>query len=224
MRANSAPVTSPQQAPHDSLRDVVRRHLDTPWRAPPHAPSQRAVTCVLDRIDAGSRPLVLDSGCGTGASTARLARLFPESVVLGVDQSEVRLPEGAESGVAIAPNAWLIRARAETLWLALAERGLRADLHVLLYPNPWPKPHHLKRRWHGHPVWPTMLAVSDALCLVTNWQVYAAEFAIALECSGWVAETSTQTSRDDPRSPFEAKYLASGHALFEVTATRSRSG
>jgi len=220
MRANSAPVTSGQQSPHESLYGVVRRHLETSWQAPAHEPSRRAVVSVLDRMDIGSRPLVLDSGCGTGDSTARLARLYPESVVLGVDQSEVRLPDGAESGVLIAPNAWLIRARAETLWLALKERGLCADHHFLLYPNPWPKPHHLKRRWHGHPVWPTLLAVSGSLCLVTNWRIYAEEFAMALATSGWGAEITMQTSRGDPRSPFEAKYLASGHTIFEVTARR----
>lgn len=41
--------------------------------------------------------VVLDSGCGTGRSTAMLARCYPHLPVLGVDRSAVRLARGANS-------------------------------------------------------------------------------------------------------------------------------
>ena len=39
----------------------------------------------------GNRPVILDSGCGTGASTRKLANMHPQHLVIGVDRSAVRL-------------------------------------------------------------------------------------------------------------------------------------
>ncbi|MEM7675894.1 MAG: hypothetical protein AAF449_07815, partial [Myxococcota bacterium] len=83
-------------------------------------------------------------------------------------------------------------------------------------PNPWPKSGHLRRRWHGHPVFPIMVAASPVLILRTNWQTYAIEFAQAL--SMLKIECEKRMVVGDGLTPFEDKYRASGHALLEVTA------
>ncbi|MCG8380039.1 MAG: SAM-dependent methyltransferase, partial [Proteobacteria bacterium] len=88
--------------------------------------------------------------------------------------------------------------------------------HYLLYPNPWPKKDQLKRRWHGHPVFPEMVGLCDKIELRTNWQIYAEEFKFALDIV-----TNKKTSIDnvdvkDFISPFEKKYYESGHELYRV--------
>jgi len=49
--------------------------------------------------------------------------------------------------------------------------------------------------------------------LRTNWRVYAEEFALALDIAG-VANISEAFVPEEPLTPFERKYQASGHELW----------
>ena len=218
MFGNSSPVHSRQNGVHPDLEKVIRRHVTSTWRAPAHEPSQLALMHWSSRVDLGSRPLVLDSGCGTGASTRLLADRHPHSLVLGIDQSLSRLGAEAEQGVQIAEHAWLLRARAETVWSCLQARSLRVAHHYLLYPNPWPKPEHLRRRWHGHPAWPLFLGISDYIEVRSNWGIYIDEMAAALRLTNHEVCSVSDFLPDPVLTPFEAKYLASGHSLCQVKA------
>jgi tRNA G46 methylase TrmB len=103
---------------------------------------------------------------------------------------------------------------------------IRPQRHYLLYPNPWPKKRHLGRRWHGHPVFPTIVALGGYFECRSNWRIYIDECASALnQLTGAKAqaEPHLQTAgtasdwpgeEDSPITPFEAKYLASGHSLW----------
>jgi tRNA G46 methylase TrmB len=230
MYANSRTITSRQSAPHARLRDVVLRHLDAAWRREPSAVGRDAFDSIRSRL---THPrLILDAGCGTGESTLALARQFPEAQVIGVDKSAARLAVGQraiDAGTA-PPNAVLLRCDLVDFWQLAAHAQLRLERQFVLYPNPWPKPEHLRRRWHAHPVLPTILALGGAIELRTNWHVYAEEFAMALRLCGLRGECSAWTA-DPPLTPFERKYAASGHALWrwraaaaltEVNAVTSR--
>jgi tRNA (guanine-N7-)-methyltransferase len=159
------------------------------------------------------RPLVLDSGCGTGASTAELARRHPGAQVLGVDRSAHRLARAPE------PRGGLlcIRARLEDVWRLLCHSGERPVRHYLLYPNPWPKPRHLIRRWPAHPVFPTLLKLGGVLTLRSNWRIYLEEAAEALRRHGRRGSRVVSFRADMPLTPFERKYARSGHALYDLT-------
>ena len=216
---NSRPVRSGQAGPHEDLARVVRRHLDTPFLRPVGDASRAAYERFLSAWD-GRAPLVLDAGCGVGDSTRRLAARHPEAMVVGVDQSADRLARRRPEP--LPENALLLRADLVDFWrLALAD-GVRLAHHYLLYPNPWPKVGHLKRRWHGHPVFPALLALGGRIELRSNWPTYVEEFALALE----LAEPSRRPRRDllgtselaDPLTPFERKYAASGQRLFRLVA------
>ena len=161
----------------------------------------------------GNCPLVLDSGCGTGASTALLAAKFPESMVVGVDRSEARLKRFDNP---MPQNMCLIRARAEDFCRLLCADGIRPANHFLLYPNPWPKAAHFKRRWHGHPVFPELLGLGGRLELRTNWRIYAEEFRHAAGMCGIDAPPVVSFSVTLPLSPFERKYADSGHRLYRL--------
>ena len=91
--------------------------------------------------------------------------------------------------------------------------------HFLLYPNPWPKPGHLRRRIHGHPAFPLLVALGGRIELRSNWQLYVEEFGLAMSLSG----RPGAICRIDAVSPltlFERKYRDSGHALWSfVTDT-----
>ena len=213
MFANSSHVESTQTQPHPRLAEIVQRHLQTPYRRQPGAVGRRAFASVAERL--GEAPFVLDAGCGTGASTFALARRHPQCVVLGVDKSAVRLSRGRREK-SVPCNAILLHCELVDFWQLAHAAGLRCEKQYLLYPNPWPKAEHLKRRWHAHPILPSLLALGGALDVRSNWEVYVQEFAQALRVAGGSARC-TAFAADEPLTPFERKYLASGHALWRCT-------
>ncbi len=166
--------------------------------------------------DRRSAPVV-DAGCGTGTSTARIARTLPERLVIGVDQSAHRLARGP-SPPCLPDNALLLRADIVDFWRLLEGSGIALHAHYILYPNPWPKPAQLMRRWPAHPVFPTIVALGGRLECRSNWQVYCDEFALALTLLTGQEHHGERFRPASALTPFEGKYASSGHALFRVRA------
>jgi tRNA G46 methylase TrmB len=196
------------------LAEVVQRHLRQPHRQPPAARNDAAWHSLRQALDSG-RPLVLDSFCGTGMSTALLAERHPRHLVVGIDKSAHRL--GRHQGPRDDDRYLLLRADCEDIWQRLCNGGWRLDYHYLLYPNPWPKAAHLQRRIHGHPALPALLALGGQLELRSNWPLYLEEFGLALHIAGrrgWVARLPEQASL----TLFEDKYRRSGQPLWQYRA------
>jgi tRNA G46 methylase TrmB len=209
----SREVTSSQGGAHARLRETVQRHLRQPFRRQPSDAGRRAFVSLETSL--AQAPFVVDAGCGTGAGSIALARAWPDLLVLGVDKSAARLATGARLlSLPDAPaNAMLLRCELVDFWQLAAAAKLRCARQYLCYPNPWPKPQHLMRRWHAHPVLPSLLALGGVIELRSNWQVYADEFAQALRIAGWQAQVEAYAA-PAPLTPFERKYAASGHALW----------
>lgn len=224
MFGNSPQIESSQTGVHARLLDVLRRHREHPWCAPLHAPTQVQFRRWLTDAADHSRPLLLDLGCGNGESTMRLAELHPDAHVLGIDQSAHRLTKLAPHGYAVHGRVTLVRAEAASFLRLLAAAEIRVSTLYLLYPNPWPKPEHLQRRWHGHPVFPVLLEIANDIVLRTNWSIYADEFALAARACGLTELTRMLEVDDAAWTPFEAKYIASGHARHQVAVTRCMTG
>jgi tRNA (guanine-N7-)-methyltransferase len=173
----------------------------------------------LERWQRGCRgsPFILDSGCGVGESSLILARAFPDHYVIGVDQSASRW---RAAGVALPQwpsNLDLVRADVVDYWRLLREAGIRLDRHYLLYPNPWPKiASQVSRRWHGHPVFPSLLDLGGVLECRSNWAIYLAEFCFAVRRMTQRPAVAESYAPDAAMTPFERKYLASGHRLFRM--------
>ena len=163
-----------------------------------------------------------------GLSTRRLATLHPDHFVIGIDQSSDRLSRQVE-WPSDAPNNFItVRADVVDFWRLLRDAAIYPSHHYLLYPNPWPKKHHLARRWHAHPAFPSVLALGGYIECRSNWKIYVEEFAAAVTAmSGIAAECESFVPSSAPLTPFEEKYLASGHELWRcrlnLPATNSQS-
>lgn len=215
MQASSSPVTSSQQAVHPRLAELVHRHLRTTYRANIAAHSVEAYRVLTAKLVDRQRPLVVDSFCGTGHSTALLARRHPGHLVVGIDKSARRL---AKHPYPVSDDYLLLRADCTDIWALLAQDGLRADFHYILYPNPWPKKGQIQRRVHGHASFPSLLQVGGSLELRSNWQLYVEEFGIAMHLAGQRGNVSCVTHSGSDLSLFEQKYRNSGHELWAYSA------
>jgi tRNA (guanine-N7-)-methyltransferase len=218
-------VSSGQAGIHPRLDAIVRKHLASTWSQPLHRPSTDTWRELQQMgVFEAQRPLILDSGCGTGESTRRLAGVYPGHLVIGVDRSLKRLGRGgAATGILQRENYLLLRSELATFWRLMLESGYSPERHYLLYPNPWPKSAHLMRRWHGHPVFPVLLALGGEIELRCNWEVYAQEFARAAGLATGAISAVKQIKPDTPVSPFERKYHERGQTLYAVRIPASRT-
>lgn len=209
----SAAVNTTQEGPHQGLGAVLVRHADTTWRAPCPEHTRRAFDPLHRLVERTPRPVVLDLGCGTGESTIALAAQHTSCWVFGLDRSEHRLRRARDRS--LPTNARFVRCDAAHFCsLACAANW---DLHHLyfLYPNPYPKPGHLRRRWHAHPVFPTLARLQAGMELRTNWDLYAREFEMSLGVFGRQAECRS-LEHMAPISAFERKYLGRGERCVVV--------
>ena len=221
MQHNSRPVTSNQPGPHQDLARRVSRALSHPLRKPVAAHTQQSFAQAAEWLASRQAPLILDSGCGVGVSTRHLAQRFPAHAVMGIDRSEDRL--GRDHGE-LPGNALLVRADLVDFWRLAYQTGWTPEYHYLLYPNPYPKAGHLKMRWHGHAVLPTLLALGGHLELRSNWGLYVEEFALAVaQVTGQQAKVCEFTPEGDYLTPFEAKYAQSGQALWRLRVDLERT-
>lgn len=212
---NSRAVFSTQTEIHEQLDKLLHRHRAHAFQKPFTTYNQVAYTQAQQAWQAaGAAPLIIDAGCGVGLSTRRLAELHPNHFVIGVDQSADRLSRLHQS-VPDLKNFITVRADLVDFWRLLQKDGITLDYHYLLYPNPWPKKDQLRRRWHGHAVFPTLLALGGTIECRSNWKIYVDEFAHALtSMTGKSSQTEKFSIQPYALTPFEEKYHTSGHDLW----------
>ena len=238
--ANS--VTSNQETIHKDLEKVVRKYARTTFLRPIADHTRDAFAEAEEFVrkfygNAGTAPsaVILDSGCGTGESTIHIARRFPGIPVIGIDKSGMRLTKAGNpaqtAGEDVPPNAFWIRAELLDFWRLALERVQAGEwtipYHAVYYPNPWPKQSEATRRFHMHPIFPTLLALGNTIELRTNWEIYAREFAEAARivlnenAEGAAVPANTQITCEPfepvaPETAFERKYKEAGQTLWKV--------
>ena len=241
-------VTTNQPDIYDKLEEVVRKYASTEYLRPiadhtrtAFAEAEKFVLNFYEqKIPAGACPepveragmtmqgtdcaspatykVILDSGCGTGESTLNIALANPDVPVIGIDKSAARLTKAGTAP----QNAFLVRAELLDFWrLALGKVKAgqwHIPYHALYYPNPWPKQSEATRRFHLHPIFPTLLQLGDAIELRTNWELYAREFAEAARIA--TPDCSISHEAFEPEHPitaFERKYKEARQLLWRVT-------
>lgn len=207
---NSPLVESSQTGMHHHLEMLVQRHLHAPWLRPCAPHTQAAFAKAHQWVEKKGWPVVLDSGCGVGESTFWLAQQNPRCAVVGVDKSAHRLRRKEDQTL---ENMLLVRADLVDFWPLVVQASWNVQLHTIYYPNPWPKASQLGRRWHGHPVFAWLARLCDRVELRTNWEIYAREFGRAWEVATGQAGTLAPLLPGLAITPFERKYMASGHSI-----------
>ena len=223
MHSPSRRPSSNQSQLHPKLAATVRRHLAACPRKPVAPYNVAAFELLLAELAARPRPLVLDSFCGSGHSTAWLARRHPGHLVVGIDKSAHRL---ARHPHAPAGQYLLLQAECEDLWRLLSERDIGVDDDYLLYPNPWPKAKHLHAGCMAVPAftgcdsWPPPPARGSRtghIELRSTWRIYVEEFGVAMHLAGFPGGVARVPPEAADLTLFERKYRASGHALWAYT-------
>jgi tRNA (guanine-N7-)-methyltransferase len=225
-------------APRRPVRSFVRRSARM-------TPAQRAAierrwptfglegTGPLD-LDAefGRRaPRTLEIGFGNGETLISLAESCPRRDYLGVDVYE---PGIGRLLAAIAEkrltNVRLLRADAvDVLRERLAPLSLATVL--LLFPDPWPKKRHHKRRLVQADfvrLVAACLSPGGVFHLATDWQNYAEQMLAVLEADDAFANLAGQgnfcAAREDrPVTKFERRGQRLGHAVWDLRFERRRA-
>lgn len=228
-------VTTNQTDIYDKLEEAVRKYASTEYLRPiadhTRAAFAEAEKFVLNFYESASHTtykVILDSGCGTGESTLNIALTNPGIPVIGIDKSAARLTKagGAGNGTATFPqNAFLVRAELLDFWRLAREKvkagQWRIPYHALYYPNPWPKQSEATRRFHLHPIFPTLLQLGDAIELRTNWEIYAREFAEAARIAAPERTIAREPfDSEHPVTAFERKYKEARQQLWRVIVSR----
>ncbi|MCE1175579.1 MAG: SAM-dependent methyltransferase [Burkholderiales bacterium] len=208
---------------HSDLRKIVARHAQYPFKKPYAEHNRQAFALMMDAwAQRGFPPLILDSGCGVGESTLHIAHAHPDCFVVGVDQSQVRLQTQKTWWHASIPDNLLwLRADVVDFWRLLAaqltEHKQSLHKHYVLYPNPYPKIGQLHKRWHGHAVFPNLLALGGTLEVRSNWHIYVEEFTQAVtQLTHQTPEFCGLLTNLEPITSFERKYQARGEKLWGV--------
>ncbi len=214
-------LCSNQNRPHERLYEALQRASSASFEKPISTGCVRTFTRVEELRARHGGPLLLDSGCGDGSGSLRLARACPHALIIGIDKSEHRLRRHElQQNLRLLGNCLLVRADLVDFWRLAAAARWRAAHHYLLYPCPWPKRRHLRRRWHAHPIWPIPALLAERLELRTSWKLYAQEFLLAWEYSKLgKARLERFLPNTEPLSSFERKYVAAGQPLYRCLAT-----
>ena len=213
-------VYSNQTGIHEDLAPTIKKHLLSTWQEPIPEHTRIAADKIVNLARKHSGPLILDSFCGTGMSTTKLAERFPDALVIGIDKSQDRLAKHVSAEIA---NYHLIRANCEHTWALLAQAEIRCSQHYLLYPNPWPKKSHLKRRIHGHPAFPLLRALGGNVVLRSNWLTYVEEFEAGMHLLGYRSRI-TEVRATNPLTLFERKYGTNNENLWQCESIAPKEG
>jgi tRNA (guanine-N7-)-methyltransferase len=168
-------------------------------------------------------PVVLDVGCGHGAAAIAYAAAHPDHDVLAVDvhvPGVARLLAAAEA--AGVPNLRVaIEDAVELLTIRVEPAGLTA-VH-LLFPDPWPKRGHAKRRFvqaSTLDVLDSRLAPHGHVLVATDHDAYAEHVRSEVAAHGGfvVREVPRPTWR--PVDGFERKGMAAGRTVTDLRLVR----
>jgi tRNA (guanine-N7-)-methyltransferase len=190
---------------------------------PPAAPGP-AAPLELAALFGRDAPRTLEIGFGNGENLAALAGAHPERDFLGV---EVHLPGiGRLLRTLDERRLGNVRVLCQDAAVVLGARISPGSLDqiLILFPDPWPKKRHHKRRLvqAGFALSASRaLAAGGTLRLATDWQPYALEMLAVLNAAGGLANLAPDGGflpRPAERSPtrFELRGTRLGHQVWDL--------
>jgi tRNA (guanine-N7-)-methyltransferase len=185
----------------------------------------------LDALFGRSAPRTLEIGFGNGEHLAALAAAHPERDFFGV---EVHRPGvGHLFMLAATNNLTNLRASAHDAVEVLSEQIAPAALDevLVLFPDPWHKKRHHKRRLIQPPfveLIASRLAPGGVLRLATDWEEYALQMLEVVGASASFTNLSPAGDwmpRPEERAPtrFEKRGARLGHGVWDLAFRRVTS-
>ncbi|WP_421132682.1 tRNA (guanine(46)-N(7))-methyltransferase TrmB [Alteromonas sp. A079] len=211
---NSRSITTNQIGVHEKLDELVLKYKQSTNMRPLGEHTQAAFDEAQAWLDSYSGPIILDSCCGVGESTAHIANANPECRVIGLDKSALRVNKHQHYSAG-QDNYRVIRADVNDFWRLVVKAQWNVVQHYLLYPNPYPKKTQVQKRWHASAAMPDLLAITPNIEVRSNWLIYVMEFAQAAKHYG-VEGRLSEVNSATPITPFERKYTASGQQCWQL--------
>jgi tRNA (guanine-N7-)-methyltransferase len=185
----------------------------------------------LDTLFTRRAPRTLEIGFGNGENLVALAAAHPERDYLGI---EVHRPGVGRALLALEERALtnvrvICHDAVEVLERQLAPGSL--DEVLILFPDPWPKKRHHKRRLIQAPfvgLLARVLAAGGTLHLATDWEPYAREMlavlGTAVELTN-LAPGGGFSPRPPERPPtrFERRGVRLGHEVWDLSFRKRRT-
>ena len=172
----------------------------------------------LSQVFSRPAPLEIDIGCGDGAFLAAQAERFPERNFLGLEKLFGRVRRACKKASRLAlPNLRVLRIESGYAIQYLLPPA-SVDVVHLLFPDPWPKKKHRRRR----------MVTADFLALVQRVLVPDGRFRIATDQKDYFEasrELITPTAFVDmnpspeetfPLTTFEKHFLAESAPIYRL--------
>lgn len=218
---NSHVITSTQVCIHESLIDSVSDYPTELYRRPIAQYSKDTFDTIMTWIEenqTSEQRIILDMCCGIGESSFHLASKYPDSLIIGIDKSVSRLERKNKFKEELPQNVLLMRGELLDLWFLFAQAVQEGKVsfykQYILYPNPYPKKHHYKKRWHGNPIAPFIFQTCPNIEVRSNWKIYMDEFKAVSEYFNAGLGSVYKFEPNTFITPFEKKYSLSGQALY----------
>jgi tRNA (guanine-N7-)-methyltransferase len=203
------------------------RALEDLW--PKYGVEYSAAPLALDTVFARQAPRTLEIGFGNGEHLASLATAHPERDYFGV---EVHRP-GVGHLFMLAAARHLTNVRASTHDAVEVLRDQIApgslDEVLVLFPDPWHKKRHHKRRLIQPPfveLVASRLATGGVFRLATDWEHYALQMLEVISAAHVLFESLSPTGdwmpRPEERAPtrFEKRGARLGHGVWDLAFRR----
>ena len=212
------------------ITQAQQRALETLW--PKYGIEFEPRPLDLDVLFGRRAPRVLEIGFGNGENLATLASKHPERDYLGV---EVHRPGVGRllltiEALGLSNVRIICRDAVEVLEWQIPPDGL--DEVLILFPDPWPKKRHHKRRLIQGPfvdLLASRIAPGGIVRLATDWQPYAEQMLSVLGACPRLENLSpdgTCVPRPEERIPtrFEKRGERLGHRVWDLAFRKKTTG
>lgn len=176
-------------------------------------------------IFGNANPVELEIGCGKGMFITQAAATHPDVNWFGIDFASAPLRRAMDRTLkADLKNVRFSKAEADELLSDWTPTASLRGVHIL-YPDPWPKKRHHKRRLLGYKLGPKTLENLHRVLMPEGWLSVATDHDNYAEVIAEVIDASplfkrqevfySQSLMPDPESPvteFERKYRIEGRS------------
>ena len=162
-------------------------------------------------------PLQVDLGCGDGSFLAALAQQTPAHDFLGIERLAGRVRSASRKAAAL-PNVRVLRVETAYAVRYLLPPDSVSVFH-LLFPDPWPKRRHRRRRlFTGEFLDAILSALAPGGCLriATDQLDYFEEMERLVQSSASLQAERKNGADPLPVTTFEKKFVATGVPIYRT--------